>query len=69
MHFNWSSDSRVLLITSTPEIAIYINAIAFLLSGFITLLLPNLDKKEASDTTSNTLSLTVLKRLEHCYKF
>lgn len=52
----------VLLITSTPEIAIYINAIAFLLSGFITLLLPNLDKKEASDTTSNTLSLTVLKK-------
>ena len=63
MHFNWSSDSRVLLIASTPEIAIYINAIAFLLSGFITLLLPNLDKKEASDTTSNTLSLTVLKKI------
>ncbi|OUB30084.1 MFS transporter [Bacillus thuringiensis serovar yunnanensis] len=52
----------VLLIASTPEIAVYINAIAFLLSGFITLLLPNLDKKEASDTTSNTLSLTVLKK-------
>ncbi|QIZ42586.1 MFS transporter [Bacillus sp. RZ2MS9] len=52
----------VLLIASTPEIAIYINAIAFLLSGFITLLLPNLDKKEALDTTSNTLSLTVLKK-------
>ncbi|EDZ49731.1 permease [Bacillus thuringiensis] len=52
----------VLLIASTPEIAIYRNAIAFLLSGFITLLLPNLDKKEASDTTSNTLSLTVLKK-------
>ncbi|EOO27718.1 hypothetical protein ICM_01929 [Bacillus cereus BAG1X2-3] len=52
----------VLLIASTPEFAIYINAIAFLLSGLITLLLPNLDKKEASDTTSNTLSLTVLKK-------
>ncbi|MGN7891713.1 MFS transporter [Bacillus sp. 22475] len=52
----------VLLIASTPEFAIYINAIAFLLSGFITLLLPNLDKKEASDTTSNILSLTVLKK-------
>ncbi|MGG8360359.1 MFS transporter [Bacillus cereus] len=52
----------VLLIASTPEYAIYINAIAFLLSGFITLLLPNLDKKEDSDTTSNTLSLTVLKK-------
>ncbi|MED3319918.1 MFS transporter [Bacillus thuringiensis] len=51
-----------LLIAGTPEFAIYINAIAFLLSGFITLLLPNLDKKEASDTTSNTLSLTVLKK-------
>ncbi|PEB77695.1 MFS transporter [Bacillus thuringiensis] len=52
----------VLLIASTPEFAIYMNAIAFLLSGFITLLLPNLDKKEASDTTCNTLSLTVLKK-------
>ncbi|AOM11364.1 MFS transporter [Bacillus thuringiensis] len=51
-----------LLIAGTPEFAIYMNAIAFLLSGFITLLLPNLDKKEASDTTSNTLSLTVLKK-------
>ncbi|ANP81596.1 MULTISPECIES: MFS transporter [Bacillus] len=50
----------VLLIASTSEFAIYINAIAFLLSGFITLLLPNLDKKKDSDTTSNTLSLTVL---------
>ncbi|MCT4570237.1 MFS transporter, partial [Bacillus thuringiensis] len=52
----------VLLIASTPDFAIYINAIAFLLSGFITLLLPNLDKKKDSDTTSNTLSLTVLKK-------
>ncbi|PEF05471.1 MFS transporter [Bacillus thuringiensis] len=52
----------VLLIASTPEFAIYMNVIAFLLSGLITLLLPNLDKKEASDTTSNTLSLTVLKK-------
>lgn len=51
-----------LLIAGTPEFAIYMNAIAFFLSGFITLLLPNLDKKEASDTTSNTLSLTVLKK-------
>ncbi|PFM23778.1 MFS transporter [Bacillus thuringiensis] len=54
--------AEVLLIASTPEFAIYMNAIAFLLSGLITLLLPNLDKKEASDTTSNTLSLTVLKK-------
>ncbi|PFM71636.1 MFS transporter [Bacillus cereus] len=52
----------VLLIASTPDFAIYINAIAFLLSGFITLLLPNLDKKKDPDTTSNTLSLTVLKK-------
>lgn len=51
-----------LLIAGTPEFAIFMNAIAFLLSGFITLLLPNLDKKEDSDTTSNTLSLTVLKK-------
>lgn len=51
-----------LLIAGTPEFAIYMNAIAFLLSGLITLLLPNLDKKKDSDTTSNTLSLTVLKK-------
>ncbi|WP_157418055.1 MFS transporter [Bacillus cereus] len=51
-----------LLIAGTPEFAIYMNAIAFLLSGLITLLLPNLDKKEASDTKSNTLTLTVLKK-------
>ncbi|PGZ64161.1 MFS transporter [Bacillus cereus] len=52
----------VLLFASTPEFAIYINATAFLLSGAITLLLPNLDKKEDLDTTSNTLSLTVLRK-------
>ncbi|HDW3055103.1 TPA: MFS transporter [Bacillus cereus] len=51
-----------LLIAGTPEFAIYMNAIAFLLSGLITLLLPNLDKKKDSDTTSNTLSLTALKK-------
>ncbi|WP_420974508.1 MFS transporter [Bacillus thuringiensis] len=51
-----------LLIAGTPEFAIYMNAIAFLLSGLITLLLPNLDKKKDSDTTCNTLSLTVLKK-------
>ncbi|WP_433772227.1 MFS transporter [Bacillus wiedmannii] len=50
----------VLLIASTPAFAIYINAIAFLISGAITLLLPNLDKREDLDTTINTLSLTVL---------
>lgn len=51
-----------LLFVSTPEFAIYINATAFLISGAITLLLPNLDKKEDLDTTSNTLSLTVLRK-------
>ncbi|MED1411099.1 MULTISPECIES: MFS transporter [Bacillus] len=52
----------VLLIASTPDFAIYMNAIAFLLSGFITLLLPNLDKKYDSNTSSEKLSLTVLKK-------
>ncbi|UYX54914.1 MFS transporter [Bacillus thuringiensis] len=52
----------ILLITGTPEFAIYINAIAFLISGLITLLLPNLDKKDNSNTSSNKLSLTVLKK-------
>lgn len=52
----------VLLIASTPEFAIYINAIAFLLSGLITLLLPNLDKKYDSRSSSDRLSLAVLKK-------
>lgn len=51
-----------LLITGTPEFAIYMNAIAFLLSGLITLLLPNLDKRYDSNTSSDKLSLTVLKK-------
>lgn len=38
------------------------NAIAFLLSGVITLLLPNLDKKSDSHTSNDTLSLAVLKK-------
>ncbi|PGY99952.1 MFS transporter [Bacillus cereus] len=52
----------VLLIASTPEFAIYINAIAFLLSGLITLLLPNLDKKYDSRSSNDRLSLAVLKK-------
>ncbi|EEL87655.1 Permease [Bacillus cereus AH1272] len=53
----------ILLITGTPEFAIYMNAIAFLLSGLITLLLPNLDKRYESNTSSDKLSLTVLKKI------
>jgi MFS family permease len=52
----------VLLIASTPEFAIYMNAIAFLLSGLITLLLPNLDKEYDSNTSSDKLSLALLKK-------
>ncbi|PGM95973.1 MFS transporter [Bacillus cereus] len=52
----------ILLITGTPEFAVYMNAIAFLLSGLITLLLPDLDKKYDSNTSSDKLSLTVLKK-------
>ncbi|MED0989564.1 MFS transporter [Bacillus nitratireducens] len=52
----------ILLITGTPEFAIYVNAVAFLLSGLITLLLPNLDKRYESNTSSDKLSLTVLKK-------
>lgn len=52
----------VLLIASTPEFTIYINAIAFLLSGLITLLLPNLDKKSDITTSNDKLSLAVLKK-------
>ena len=51
----------ILLIASTPEFTIYMNAIAFLISGLIILLLPNLDIKDKSSTTSNKLTLTLLK--------
>ncbi|SLK02959.1 MFS transporter [Bacillus toyonensis] len=51
-----------LLIVSTPEFTIYMNTIAFLLSGLITLLLPNLDKKEDSHSPSNTISISLLKK-------
>ncbi|MGE6598828.1 MFS transporter [Bacillus proteolyticus] len=52
----------ILLIANTPNFAIYMNAIAFLLSGFITLLLPNLDKEYDSNTSSDKLSLALLKK-------
>ncbi|MGG5737257.1 MULTISPECIES: MFS transporter [Bacillus cereus group] len=52
----------IFLIANTPNFAIYMNAIAFLLSGFITLLLPNLDKEYDSNTSSDKLSLALLKK-------
>lgn len=52
----------IFLIASTPNFAIYMNAIAFLLSGFITLLLPNLDKEYDSNTSSDKFSLALLKK-------
>lgn len=52
----------VLLITSTPGVAIGMNALALFISGMITLLMPNLEKEPRLDTSHNKLSLTVLKK-------
>ncbi|WP_242220049.1 MFS transporter [Bacillus cereus group sp. BfR-BA-01380] len=52
----------VLLITSTPGVAIGMNALALFISGMITLLMPNLEKEPLLDTSHNKLSLTLLKK-------
>ncbi|MCM3735760.1 MFS transporter [Bacillus cytotoxicus] len=52
----------ILLITSTPGVAIGMNALALFISGMITLLMPNLEKEPLLDTVHNKLSLTLLKK-------
>lgn len=52
----------ILFMIGTPMFAIYINAIALFISGIITLLMPNLEKKGFTHTTEEKLSLEVLKK-------
>ncbi|WP_064094188.1 MFS transporter [Rossellomorea aquimaris] len=49
----------VLFIIGTPVFALYMNALALILSGMITLLLPNLDTEH---TAGNTVSIELLKK-------
>ncbi|MBA4494532.1 MFS transporter [Paenactinomyces guangxiensis] len=51
----------MLFLIGTPIFAIYINAIALFLSGFVTLFMPNLEKQTFADTTDQKISLELLK--------
>ncbi|QFG00604.1 MFS transporter [Psychrobacillus glaciei] len=52
----------VLFLIGTPILAIYINAIALLLSGIITLFMPNLEKGNILESSDNYLSWSVIKK-------
>ncbi|MDM5220961.1 MFS transporter [Peribacillus sp. NJ11] len=52
----------LLFLIGTPVIAIYINAAALLLSGIITLFMPNLEKERSLEQTSHYLSWTIMKK-------
>ncbi|MFC0270378.1 MFS transporter [Metabacillus herbersteinensis] len=52
----------LLFVIGTPTTAIIINAIAFLFSALVTLLMPNLEKNGTSDTPIKKLSFKLLKQ-------
>ncbi|WP_035665019.1 MFS transporter [Halalkalibacter akibai] len=52
----------LLFISGSPEFAIYINGIALLLSGLVTLFIPNLEKNSITKTNDPKLSINVLKK-------
>ncbi|WP_078379845.1 MFS transporter [Sutcliffiella halmapala] len=52
----------VLFMIGTPIFAIYINAIAFFFSAFVTLFMPNLEKKKVTTTATEKMSVDVLKK-------
>ncbi|MBA2876214.1 MFS transporter [Thermaerobacillus caldiproteolyticus] len=51
----------ILFLIGTPILAIYMNALALFLSGFVTLLLPNLEKQTFTKTMDEKISLELLK--------
>jgi MFS family permease len=53
--------SGILFLIGTPIFAIYMNALALFLSGFVTLLLPNLEKNTFTKTMDEKISLELLK--------
>lgn len=52
----------LLFLIGTPTFAIYMNAIAFFISGIVTLFMPNLEKQTFANTTDEKLSLELLKK-------
>lgn len=52
----------ILFLIGTPVLAIYINAAALLLSGIITLFMPNLEKDHPLGKSSHYLSWTIMKK-------
>ncbi|MDM5360784.1 MFS transporter [Peribacillus sp. ACCC06369] len=52
----------LLFLIGTPVLAIYINAAALLLSGIITLFMPDLEKGRSLEQSSHYLSWTIMKK-------
>lgn len=52
----------ILFFIGTPELAIYINAIALFFSGIITLLMPNLEKGNSFEQLDNYVSWNLIKK-------
>ncbi|WP_375090490.1 MFS transporter [Peribacillus sp. RS7] len=52
----------LLFLIGTPVLAIYINAAALLLSGIITLFMPDLEKERSLEQSSHYLSWTIMKK-------
>ncbi|WP_066058283.1 MFS transporter [Robertmurraya korlensis] len=52
----------LLFLIGTPIFAIYINAIALFLSGLITIIMPDIEKETIVSSTSNTLSMELIKK-------
>lgn len=52
----------ILFIFGTPEFAIYINALSFLISGLFTMLMPNLEQNRSIVSANSKLSLRMVKK-------
>jgi MFS family permease len=52
----------MLFIIGSPTFAIYMNAVAFLISGIVTLFMPNLEKQNFANTPNDRLSLELVKK-------
>lgn len=55
----------LMFMIGTPEVAIYINAAALFLSGLITFLMPNQEKKKLTNFNDDKFSLVLLKKDFH----
>ncbi|WP_144510700.1 MFS transporter [Bacillus sp. FJAT-22090] len=55
----------ILFLIGSPELAIYLNAIALLFSGIITLFMPNLERNDSFKQSDNYFSWSVIKKDWH----